>query len=76
MTVEPAESRTVQAADMLIAADYLSTPEEVLDFFAKPWKWDTEIALWVAAGSPAAQDPGWALFAARLAARDSGAHQR
>lgn len=31
--------------------------------------------MWVSVGSPTADDPGWALLAARLAARDSGANQ-
>lgn len=58
---------------MLIAAEYLSTPDEVRDFFARPCRWETEIVLWVAAGAPAVDDPGWALLVARLGARDSGA---
>lgn len=35
MTMKPADSRTVQAADKLIATDHLGTPDEVLDFVSR-----------------------------------------
>lgn len=53
---------------MLIEAGYFSTPEDMLDYIEKPWKWSGERDLWVAAGRPSSSDPGWELFAARLGA--------
>jgi hypothetical protein len=67
MTLIPASHDMAAAAAMLISADYLTTRREVLDFMIAPHKWQAEVTLWVAAGSPDQDSPGWALFAARLA---------
>ncbi|MBF6422912.1 hypothetical protein IU436_29800 [Nocardia farcinica] len=40
-------------AHILTAADWLTTPTEVIDYFDKPWKWDDLHTLWTAAGRPA-----------------------
>lgn len=53
-------------AGMLVEADWLSTAEEVVDFLEKPWKWANERESWIGAGRPTSEDPGWALFVARL----------
>lgn len=62
----PVPSATLAAARMLTAADYLADVDDVLDFLAKPHKWETEVAAWHSAGRPLADDAGWELFLARL----------
>lgn len=57
---------TLAAARMLIDADRLYTLEELLYFFEKPWKYQTEAELWTHAGRPGPDDQGWDLFLARL----------
>jgi len=58
--------RIRDAASMLIDADLLQTPHELLDFFEKPQHWAGEISLWQECGRPTSSDPGWDLFAHRL----------
>ena len=76
MTLLPVNQDTAAAAGMLISASYLTTPLEVLDFMVTPGRWSTEVALWVAAGSPGQDSPGWALFAARLDVVEHGRSTR
>lgn len=52
MTLIPADPDTAAAADMLIAANWLSTPHEVCDFFRTPAKWQPQVTVWTGAGSP------------------------
>lgn len=53
-------------ARMLTAANWLTSPEDVVYFLEKPWKWENERDAWIGAGRPMAEDAGWQLFAARL----------
>lgn len=76
MTLIPASHDMADAATMLISADYLITPREVLDFMVSPHKWQPVVTLWAAAGSPEQDSPGWALFAARLEAVEHGRSPR
>lgn len=66
MRLHPTDPDTAAAAGMLIATDYLTTPQDVVDFFVDPSRWEPEVELWSAAGSPLEHDAGWALFVARL----------
>jgi len=70
MRLQPIDPDTATAAHMLSATDYLTTPREVVNFFVDPSRWEPEVTLWSAAGSPLEHDAGWALFVARLTARD------
>jgi hypothetical protein len=63
-------SEVVEVGRMLVETDYLTNPTETLDYIEKPWKWTPERDLWVAAGRPDPTDPGWALFQARIDARE------
>lgn len=56
----------VDVGRMLNDAGCFPTPEDVLNYFEKPWKWSNERELWVAADRPSPSDRGWELFAARL----------
>ncbi|MBZ4508565.1 hypothetical protein GBP98_24845 [Mycobacterium avium subsp. hominissuis] len=47
----------VALASVLVDADWLSTPRDVVDFFEKPWKWDDQFKIWVAAGRPQPPSP-------------------
>lgn len=67
MTLVPADPDTAAAAAMLTATGWLSTPAEVCDFFGTPAKWQPQVAVWTAAGSPTPDDAGWELFLRRLA---------
>ena len=42
----------VGLASVLVDADWLCTPHEVVEFFAAPWKWDDMFRIWVDAGRP------------------------
>ena len=42
----------VALATALAHADWLSTPQDVIDFFEKPWKWDDQFKIWAAAARP------------------------
>ncbi|MGD9621074.1 hypothetical protein [Mycolicibacterium sp.] len=42
----------VALASVLVEADRLSTPHDVVDFFAKPWKWSDQWMIWATAGRP------------------------
>lgn len=45
----------------LVLAGYLSTAEETLDYFTKPWKFEPLHEAWLALGRPGPEDgqPGW-----------------
>ncbi|MDD4865739.1 MAG: hypothetical protein PHQ28_00980 [Mycobacterium sp.] len=47
-------SEVVVLASVLVDADWLSTPRDVIEFFEKPWKWDDLHQLWTRAGRPRA----------------------
>lgn len=76
MNLVPTDPDTAAVAGMLIAADWLSTPSEVRDFFLSPARWQREVTLWVGAGRPGVDDTGWALFVARLEAAESSSASR
>ncbi|MCA2281834.1 hypothetical protein [Mycobacterium avium] len=42
----------VALASVLVEADWLDTPHDVVDFFAKPWKWGAQWMIWAHAGRP------------------------
>jgi hypothetical protein len=54
MTMEPrwydSHDAIVEFASILIDAEQLDTPREVLRYFEKPWKWTPEYELWVSLG--------------------------
>lgn len=47
----------VDFASVMVDADRLSTPSDVVYFFEKPWKWDPDFAVWAAAGRPVGPSP-------------------
>lgn len=47
----------VALASVLVEADRLSTPHDVVDFFAKPWKWSDQWMIWATAGRPLPPSP-------------------
>lgn len=47
----------VALASALVEADRLSTPHDVVDFFAKPWKWSDQWMMWALAGRPLPPSP-------------------
>lgn len=58
--VEPWYSRhddVVTLAAVLVEADWLSTPQDVVDFFAAPWKWNKQFQIWALAGRPLPPSP-------------------
>lgn len=69
--IQPVPEPARRAARMLADADYLTSIDDVLDFFTKPHKWEAEVALWRDAGEPAPEDDGWRLFEARLDRREA-----
>lgn len=67
MALIPVDPDTAAAADVLVAAEWLSTPTEVCDFFRTPARWQPQVAVWTAAGSPSPDAPSWVTFLGRLA---------
>lgn len=61
-----------EVARMLVAAERLNCivdggeGDDLLDFLEKPWKWEVDRDLWIGAGRPTRDDPGWALFVDHL----------
>ena len=49
-------------AGVLVRADRLDTPQLVLDYFEKPYKWSPEHDNWVACDRPDLDDEGWTTF--------------
>ncbi len=47
----------VALASILVDADWLSTPRDVVDFFDRPWKYDDQLKIWAAAGRPQPPSP-------------------
>lgn len=47
----------VSLASVLVDADWLSTPRDVVYFFEKPWKWNDQFKIWAAAGRPLSPSP-------------------
>jgi len=56
----------VSFATALAQGDWLSTPNDVIEFFAKPWKFTNEFELWDGCGRPQADDASWSWFVAKL----------
>ena len=46
------EDEVLAFARDMVTVDFITTIENLLDFFEKPWKWDREHAWWVANGRP------------------------
>ena len=63
-------SNLVVFASVLVAADWLDTPQSVVDFFEKPWNWDGEHAIWHDHGEPDTEDTGWEAFVDELRASE------
>lgn len=42
----------VSLASVLVDAEWLSTPRDVVEFFESPWKWEQQHGIWAAAGRP------------------------
>jgi hypothetical protein len=58
-------------ASALVAANYLDTPQSVLDYFSKPWNYSPEFGLWDSLGRPGDRcDEGWYEFYDKLAELD------
>lgn len=59
-------------AELLFEAGYLDTARLILDFMAKPFKWQPEYDLWISFERPEPTNPQdavrWASFAEKLAA--------
>lgn len=53
-------------ADMLTSAGWLDTAQDVVYFLEKPWKWQEQRDLWIAAGSPTPGSDAWQLLVKRL----------
>lgn len=66
-SLQTPDALTFAVARMLVSADWFTTAEEVLDYFDKPHRYQPEADLWIDAGRPSLDEPGWDLFAARLA---------
>jgi len=47
----------VAFASVMVDADWLSTPHDVIEFFARPWKWENEWTIWALAGRPHPPSP-------------------
>jgi hypothetical protein len=53
-------SELVSFADIMVEMGELQGPEDVVEFFRKPWHYDDEYAAWVDNGSPSDFGaPGW-----------------
>lgn len=70
MELQSASSETLDVAEMLIAATWLVTPQDVVEYFRKPYKWEPQASTWRTSGSPLEHDEGWDFFLSRLE-RDS-----
>lgn len=46
----------VALADALVADDYFTNPEEMIEYIRKPWKWTLLREQWLAAGRPTDYD--------------------
>jgi hypothetical protein len=46
-------------ARVLVDTEFLQDRASVLDYFAKPWKWTSEFALWTRCGRPQEGDETW-----------------
>ena len=42
----------VALASILVEADWLTTPQDVVEFFTAPWKWGEQWMIWALAGRP------------------------
>lgn len=58
--------RLAQALRFLHQMEWVSCVEDAIYFLEKPWKWQAEYELWVAAGEPGPSEPGWELLEHRL----------
>lgn len=47
----------VALASVLVDADWLSAPRDVVDFFTAPWKWNSQFMIWALAGRPTLPSP-------------------
>lgn len=56
----------LELARALVAAEWLTNADEVLDFMEKPHKWDSCRQAWVTSGRPTLESAGWEMFTARL----------
>jgi hypothetical protein len=45
-------SDVVRFATILVESAWLPTPSDVVEFFARPWKWEPQFQAWEAAGRP------------------------
>jgi hypothetical protein len=53
------DEQAIQFAEILIAADVLTTPAEVIYFLRRSDKYVREYQAWTAAGRPDADHPAW-----------------
>lgn len=44
--------QVLRFARILVASDAFTEPDEVVDYFEEPWKWDGEYQLWERSGCP------------------------
>lgn len=65
----------VEVARMLIATDFLSTPDDVVEFIYSPERYSPERDLWIAHGRPYKDAPGWGAFAEAMDRHDGGGHR-
>lgn len=56
----------VEFGHILVSADWLDTPRDVLDYMEKPHKWAPEREIWEGCGKPGPDDQGWDWFLAKM----------
>lgn len=47
----------VAFASVMVDADWLRAPHDVVEFFSRPWKWEKEWTIWALAGRPRPPSP-------------------
>jgi len=60
------QAETLGFARVLVAAELLDTPEAVLDFFEKPYRYDPEHQIWDVCRRPTSGSIGWNWFIRKL----------
>jgi hypothetical protein len=51
--------KVAQFAYVLIAADWLSAPADVVEFMESPWRWANQHDVWTLYGEPYKDDAKW-----------------
>ena len=62
----PGVNEVLTFGRILVAADWFDTPQNLLDYFEKPYKWDREHELWVGCDRPEVESQGWPWFLVKL----------